>query len=176
MKFITSEFVRLLLIGTRNVIEAIHEKYGSEEICSFALYTDCSASNVGSSFNTLRYLKKCQLDDPDNKEYYVWGTADWEFEDIFRNELSSASKYLHEASSGLAKDEFSSYSTQVFEAFVGVLESIKSDIRLKFGVDCIVLFAISDFDDKEKLISWNKRLNSEEYIRRYSDSIAEWIG
>jgi hypothetical protein len=147
---------------TEKIFHEVIKKYGKDNICGFALYSDESAGSISASVNTCTHLKKKQLKYPDDQVMVKWTPAEWAYENVEYDYIKNLSKKLSDISSHFGEDGlFEEFKSKVFDSILDVLIDLKNEKLFdSMNEYFVLLFATSDYSHPEEAIRWAKMLNS----------------
>lgn len=159
-------------LAARKAFTEMFEKYGSEGIYSFALYSDDGAMTVCPSTNTLKKLEEV---DQEELPFYKFEPAEWQCEaEGAETEFGEICDLLREELEKIDDDDkaFYKFQKKLYETCVEVLEKLKSEDFFKqiTGEDIFLNFVVSEYDFKDKEIkkiitTLNENAYKEEYFK-----------
>lgn len=162
--------------ATRKAFTEMFEKHGSENIYSFALYSDGGAMTVCPSTNTLEYLENA---DPDDLAFYKFEPAEWKYEmrgaDEEFNEICQ--QLCAEVNKNDDDDWFDEFQENLFETCIEVLEKLKNENFFKqiTGREIFLHFTVFDLEfEAEEIKTTVNRLNDNHYKTEYLDWMKTW--
>lgn len=151
------DLVKLIRDAAQNSFSELRKSNPTDEFCAFGLYSDDGAMTVCTSANTNEYLKEKCEEDPDDRLYYKWSSAEWKYEisgHEWFNDVQQVIEQFHK--SPHTDEQFINFQRNLYESCVLALEQLRFD---GFFQKCIVVFSITGNLDDEKEISWIYRLN-----------------
>ncbi|MDW9382649.1 DUF4303 domain-containing protein [Chryseobacterium sp. JV558] len=163
--------------AARKAFLEVYEKHGSEEIYSFALYSDEGAMTVCPATNTMKVLKAA---DEDDALYYKYEPAEWTYE------MKGADEEFNEICTQLRAELdkhddddqwFEGFQTKLYSTCIEVLEKLKNEnfFTKITGKDIFLIFTVSDYEfESEELKDLIVRLNDNEYKSEYLNWMATW--
>lgn len=163
--------------ATKKAFIEMFEKYGADEIYSFALYSDEGAITVCPSTNTLKYLSTVEQEE---FNYYKFEPAEWKYE--MQGAEKEFDKICEELRNELDKNEddeewFERFQKQLFNTCIEVLEKLKNEKFFKniVGKEVFLTFTVSDYEFKaNELKNIIDRLNDNEYKTEYLNWMKTW--
>ena len=163
------DFEKSLSRATKTLIQTLINKYGEENIRAFCLYSDEDAGSSVFCFDTYKnYKKQISENGESEADYYKWYFGEWLDDDTLSNDLNQISKTLFGAEYGETIEEFVKHKDRIYGIFVSVLSDIKGEgIFKSFNSDFVLMFGVSDFDNKELELNWMKKLNNEEVFNEF---------
>ena len=163
--------------ATKKAFIEMYEKYGTDNIYAFALYSDEDAMTICPSTNTLKYLENA---DP-NDLYFKFAPAEWKYEmQGASSEFNEICRDLRDELDKINDDEewFYRNQKQVFNTCIDVLEKLKNEnfFRDIIGKEIFLTFTVSDYDfetkgDFKEIIT---KLNENEYKTEYLNWMKTW--
>lgn len=149
---------------THALFEKICRKERREDICGFSLYSDEGASSISAAYNTAKHLKKVLAEDPGGDGvYYRWYPAEWKAEGIPNKHLDGLSRMMFDLSvSDMMKKKgaLKIYKNAIYTTAVAVLKELKREgLFDSLHQDFVLVFSVSDHNDKAKEIEWAQALN-----------------
>lgn len=169
--------------ATKKAFTEMFEKYGADEIYSFALYSDGDAMTVCPSTNTLKHLSRAE---PAELAYYKFEPAEWKYEmegaeEAFDN-ISTLLRAEVEENEFLENDEYNEewclkFQSELYETCISVLEKLRKEHFFKaiVGKDIFLTFTVSDYEfDTKDLKNIINRLNDNEYKTEYLNWMKTW--
>lgn len=163
--------------AAKNAFLEMYEKHGTENIYSFALYSDEGAMTVCPSSNTLEAIQNI---DEDDAVYYKYEPAEWAYEmqgadDEFNNICTQLREELDRNEDN---DEwFNEFQGKLYSTCIEVLEKLKNENFFKniTGKDIFLIFTVSDYEfEKQDLKDIIIRLNDNEYKGEYLEWMDTW--
>jgi hypothetical protein len=168
-KFDYKIFEQTLSQATKKLLQKLIKKYGAENLRAFCLYSDEDAGSSVFSFDTYEnYKNQISENDESEAEYYKWYFGEWLDDDKLSNDLNQISEMLFGAEYGETAEEFVKHKDRIYQIFISVLADLKSEESFKnLNNDFILMFGITDFENKELELSWIKKLNNEEVFNEF---------
>ncbi|MFP3833415.1 DUF4303 domain-containing protein [Chryseobacterium sp. SIMBA_028] len=163
--------------AAKNAFLEMYEKYGAENIYSFALYSDEGAMTVCPSSNTLETLQNI---DEDDAPYYKYEPAEWTYEmKGADDEFNTICTQLREELDRNEENEewFNEFQVKLYSTCIEVLEKLKNENFFKniIGKDIFLIFTVSDYEfEKQDLKDIISRLNDNEYKGEYLEWMETW--
>lgn len=165
------EFAALLREACAAALRALPVAAGGEEVCAIALYSDASAMSIDMAANTFRHLAATQIEDPDDALYVKWSPAEWALEGFATRKFDQPGALLRQlAAIDKSSAAFERHRDRIFGTAVDTLDVLRRSGALGRG---IVVFAVSDYADPDREISWINRLNDQDdatEFRRWIES------
>lgn len=164
-------------LAAKKAFAELFENYGTEEIYSFALYSDDGAMTVCPSTNT---MKKLEAADPEEMAFYKFEPAEWKYEaEGAEEEFDEICKLLRDELEKIEDDDkaFGKFQKKLYETCVEVLEKLKNENFFKqiTGKDVFLNFTVSEYDFKDKEIkNIITRLNDNDYRDEYLKWMKTW--
>lgn len=169
-----SEFKGNLKKITKDTFLKCLENLKKEEICGFGLYTDESVMSISISCNTITHLKELQQEEKGYDEYFKWSMNEWKYEMINEMHFSKINEELLNEHNKISINQifFIKHKDTIFKIAVEVLEELKEESLFKnLNTEFVLMFGISEFDDKEIEKGFAKRLNDETKFMEFKN----WI-
>lgn len=162
-------FEQSLFHATHALIQKLAEKYGKKNLRAFCLYSDEDAGSSVFCFDTYENHKRQVAENDDiEAEYYKWYFGEWLDDDALSDDLDQISNTLFGAEYGEKAEEFVKHKDKIYEIFVSVLAEIANNgVFENFNDDFILMFGITDFEDKELELKWMKQLNNAETFNQF---------
>ncbi len=169
--------------ATKKAFIEMFEKYGADEIYSFALYSDGDAMTVCPSTNTLKHLTTV---DQNDLTYHKFEPAAWKYEmEGANNEFDDICTQLRaelDENEFLDNDEYNEewclkFQSQLYETCISVLEKLRKEHFFKaiVGKDIFLTFTVSDYEFETKdLKNIINKLNDNEYKTEYLNWMKTW--
>ncbi|AZA82490.1 hypothetical protein C1637_08155 [Chryseobacterium lactis] len=154
----------------------IYEQHGSENIYSFALYSDEGAMTVCPASNTLEMLKHA---DENDQLYYKYEPAEWAYEmEGAHDEFNEICTQLRtELEKNEDDDWFYDFQSKLYSVCTDVLEKLKKENFFSSitGRDIFLIFTVTDYEFEDKdLKDIIIRLNDNEYKDEYLEWMNTW--
>lgn len=130
--------------------------------------------SISISCNTITYLKELQQEEKGYDEYFKWSMNEWKNEMINEIHFSKINQELLNEHNKISNNQilFIKHKDTIFKIAVVVLEELKEESLFKnLNSEFVLMFGISEFDDKEIEISFAKRLNDETKFMEFKN----WI-
>ena len=130
--------------------------------------------SISISCNTITYLKELQQEEKGYDEYFKWSMNEWKYEMINEMHFSKINEELLNEHNKISNNQilFIKHKDTIFKIAVEVLEELKEESLFKnLNSEFVLMFGISEFDDKEIEIGFAKRLNDETKFMEFKN----WI-
>jgi hypothetical protein len=160
--------------ATKNTYTGCLERISKNELCGFGLYTDESVLSLSVSCNIKQHLEELQKEEEGYDEYFKWTMGEWKYEMINHKRFSEINNFLKEEfnKEGNSQAAFITHRNKIISIAVEVLEELKREGLFEdMNNDFVLMFGISEFDDKNLEKEIVKRLNDEEKFLEFEN----WI-
>ncbi|SCC26328.1 protein of unknown function [Gilliamella intestini] len=130
--------------------------------------------SISISCNTITHLKELQQEEKDYDEYFKWSINEWKYEMINEMHFSKINEELLNEHNKISNNQilFIKHKDTIFKIAVEVLEELKEESLFKnLNSEFVLMFGISEFDDKEIEKVFAKRLNDETKFMEFKN----WI-
>lgn len=157
-----SEFKENLKKITKATFLKCAKNLKAEEICGFGIYTDESVMSMSICCNTLTHLKDLQQEEKGNDEYFKWSINEWQYEMINEIHVAKINEELLNEHRKISDNQilFEKHKDKILNIAVEVLQELKQESLFKnLNREFVLMFGISDFDDKEIEKAIAQRLN-----------------
>ncbi|MFK6999563.1 DUF4303 domain-containing protein [Flavobacterium oreochromis] len=141
------------------------ERISKDELCGFGLYTDESVLSLSVSCNINQHLKELQDEEEGYDEYFKWTMGEWKYEMINHKEFSDINDFLEKEFIKAENNQalFLVHRKKIISIAVEVLEELKEEnLFAEMNIDFVLMFGISEFDDKDLEKEIVKRLNDKD--------------
>lgn len=130
--------------------------------------------SISISCNTITYLKELQQEEKGYDDYFKWSINEWQYEMINEIHVAKVNEELLNEHRKISDNQklFEKHKDKILNIAVEVLQELKQESLFKnLNREFVLMFGISEFDDKEIEISFAKRLNDETKFMEFKN----WI-